>query len=66
MVAGVVALAVLAGAGWYAISQDVRPFRASDQCTAEVGDQSVLLDPSQARYAGLIAAIAVQIGRAHV
>ncbi|HCB07008.1 MAG TPA: hypothetical protein DEQ43_22640 [Nocardioides bacterium] len=62
MVAGVVALAVLAGAGWYAISQDVRPFRASDQCTAEVGDQSVLLDPSQARYAGLIAAIAVQRG----
>ena len=31
MVAGVVVLAVLAGAGWYAISQDVRPFRASDQ-----------------------------------
>src|SRR4029079_9186098 len=41
---------------------DVVPFLAPDQCTAEVGDHAVVLEPSQARYAGLITAIAVQRG----
>jgi hypothetical protein len=42
--------------------KDVLPFLAPDQCTARVGGHSVELDPSQARYAGLITAIAVQRG----
>ena len=59
---GVAVVALLAGVGWFAIRSDVVPFLAPDQCTAEVGDHSVVLDPSQARYAGLITAIAVQRG----
>jgi hypothetical protein len=35
---------------------------APDQCTADVGGHTVVLDPSQAGYAGLISAIAVQRG----
>jgi hypothetical protein len=62
VVAGVVGVAVIAGVSWFAIRSDVVPFPASDQCTAEFGDQTVVLDPSQARYAGLITAIAVQRG----
>ena len=59
---GVTAVALLAGGGWLALRQDVVPFLAPDQCTAEVGEQTVILDPSQARYAGLITALAVQRG----
>jgi hypothetical protein len=65
VVAGGVAVAVvalLAGLGWFAIREDVVPFLAPDQCTAEVADHTVALEPSQARYAGLITAIAVQRG----
>ena len=59
---GVAVVALLAGVGWFAIRGDVVPFLAPDQCTAEVSGRSVELDPSQARYAGLITAIAVQRG----
>ena len=59
---GIAVVALLAGVGWFAIRSDVVPFLASDQCTAEVGDHVVVLEPSQARHAGLITAIAVQRG----
>jgi hypothetical protein len=63
VVGGVAAVALLAGAGWVALrGSDVLPFLAPDQCTAEVGDHTVVLEPSQARYAGLITAIAVERG----
>jgi hypothetical protein len=58
--AGVVVL--LATVGWFAIRGDHLPFLAPEQCTADVGGRTVALDPSQARYAGLITAIAVQRG----
>jgi hypothetical protein len=60
--AGLAVVGLLAGLGWYAVRHDVVPFLAPDQCTAEVGGHAVVLDPSQARYAGLIAAIAVERG----
>jgi hypothetical protein len=60
--AGVVVVALLAVIGWVALRSDVIPFLAPDQCSAEVGGHTVVLDPSQARYAGLITAIAVQRG----
>jgi len=59
---GVAVVALLAGVGWYAVRHNVIPSFAPDQCTAEVGDRTVVLDPSQARYAGLIAAVAVERG----
>ncbi|MDX6371520.1 MAG: hypothetical protein QOD98_508 [Nocardioidaceae bacterium] len=59
---GVAVVALLASVGWLAVRQDVVPFLGSDQCSAEVGGHTVVLDPSQARYAGLITAIAVQRG----
>ncbi|HET6937353.1 MAG TPA: hypothetical protein VFI19_02060 [Nocardioides sp.] len=63
VVAGVVVVALLAVAGWVALrGKDVLPFQAEDQCTATVAGHSVVLDPSQARYAGLISAIAVERG----
>ena len=62
MAIGAAVVALLAGLGWYAIRSDVVPFLAPDQCSAEVGGHAVVLDPSQARYAGLITAIAVQRG----
>jgi hypothetical protein len=55
-------VALLAGVGWFAVRHDVLPFLAPDQCTAEVDGRAVVLDPSQARYAGLITAIAVERG----
>ena len=61
-VAGVVGVALIATVSWFAIRSDVVPFLASDQCTAEVGDRTVALDLTQARYAGLITAIAVERG----
>src|SRR4051794_41906931 len=60
--AGVAVVGLLAGLGWYAVRHDVVPFLAPDQCTAEVGGHAVVLDPGQARYAGLISAIAVERG----
>jgi len=62
VVGGVAVVALLAGAGWFAVRHDVLPFVAPDECTADVGGHTVVLDPSQARYAGLITAIAVQRG----
>jgi hypothetical protein len=59
---GVAVVALLACVGWFAIRGDVIPFLASEQCTADVGGRTVVLDPAQARYAGLITAIAVQRG----
>jgi hypothetical protein len=59
---GVAVVALLAGVGFFAIRQDVVPFLAPDQCSAEVDGHAVVLEPSQARYAGLIAAIAVERG----
>ena len=59
---GGVVVTLLAAVGWFAIRNDVVPFLAPDQCTAEVDGRLVSLDPSQARYAGLITAIAVQRG----
>jgi hypothetical protein len=61
-VIGGAALALLAGAGVVAVRHDVLPFVAPDECSADVGGHTVVLDPSQARYAGLITAIAVQRG----
>ena len=61
--AGVVAVAVLAAAGWVVLrDKGALPFVMPDQCTATVGGRSVVLDPTQARYAGLISAIAVERG----
>ncbi len=59
---GIAVVALLAGVGWFALRNDVVPFLAPAQCTAETEDHSVVLEPSQARYAGLITAIAVQRG----
>jgi hypothetical protein len=61
-VGGIAALALVAGVTWFAVRNDVVPFFAVDQCSAEVGGHTVVLEPSQARYAGLITAIAVQRG----
>lgn len=61
-VAGVVVIALLAVGGWYSFRKGALPFLASEQCTAEVGGHAVVLDLSQARYAGLITAIAVERG----
>ena len=59
----VVTVALLVVVGWVAMrGKDVLPFLAPDQCSADVGGHTVVLDPSQARYAGLITAIAVQRG----
>jgi hypothetical protein len=62
VVSGIVVLALLGGLGWVVLRKDAIPFLASDQCTAEVGGRLVELDLEQARYAGLIAAIAVERG----
>jgi hypothetical protein len=59
---GTAAVALLAAVGWFALRHDVVPFSAPDQCTAQVGDRTVVLDPTQARYAGLITAAAVRRG----
>jgi hypothetical protein len=56
-------LALVAVGGWVVLrGKDVLPFRASEQCSADAGGHTVALDLSQARYAGLIAAIAVERG----
>jgi hypothetical protein len=63
VVTGVLLVALLAAVGWVALrGKDVLPFLAPDQCSADAGGHKVVLDPSQARYAGLITAIAVQRG----
>jgi hypothetical protein len=61
-VVGAVLVAVVATIGWVALRGDHLPFSAPDECHADVDDHTVVLDPSQARYAGLITAIAVQRG----
>ena len=60
--AGVVVVALLAVVGWVALRGDLIPFLADDQCHADVSGHTVVLSPSEARYAGLITAIAVQRG----
>ena len=62
VVGGVTVVALLVGVGWYLVRHDVVPFLLSDQCTAEVGDHTRDAGAAQARYAGLITAIAVQRG----
>jgi hypothetical protein len=62
VVTGVVVVALLAVLGWVVVRKDSLPFLASEQCTAEVDGRLVELDLSQARYAGLITAIAVERG----
>jgi len=62
VVGGVVVVALFAVVGWVALRGDVIPFLADDECHADVGGDTVVLSPSQARYAGLITAIAVQRG----
>ena len=62
MLSGVAVLVLLAGISWVVIRKDAIPFLASEQCTAEVDGRLVELDLSQARYAGLITAIAVERG----
>jgi len=61
VVAGLVAL-VLAVVVGLVVLGDKRPFLTPEQCTARTSDHSVALDVDQARYAGLITAIAVQRG----
>lgn len=60
-VAGLVAAALLAVVGVVVLRDNV-PFLTPEQCTASAAGNSVALDPDQARYAGLIAAIAVERG----
>jgi len=62
VLAGVTVVALVAVVGWVTLRGDVIPLLASEECHADVGDHTVVLEPSQARYAGLIAAIAVQRG----
>jgi hypothetical protein len=62
VLSGVVVVALLACLGWVVLRKDALPFQASEQCTAEVGGRLVDLDLDQARYAGLITAIAVERG----
>jgi len=62
VVAGVVVVVLFAVVGWVALRGDVIPFLADDECHADVDGDTVVLSPSQARYAGLITAIAVQRG----
>src|SRR4051812_826012 len=62
VVAAVVVLVAVVAVGWVALRGNVVPFRADDECRADVDGHTVVLDPSQARYAGLITAIAVQRG----
>ena len=61
VVAGVVVVAALAVVGFVVLRDNV-PFLTSEQCTARAAGHSVALDPDEARYAGLITAIAVQRG----
>lgn len=62
VVLGVLLVAALAVVGWVALRSDVIPFLADDECHADVDGHTVVLEPSQARYAGLITAIAVERG----
>jgi len=61
-----VVLTLLGAVGWWVVRSGlgggVVPFLASDQCEATVDGRTVVLDPDQARNAGLITAIAVQRG----
>lgn len=59
--AGVAVLALLATVGYFLV-RGGPSFVTPDQCTAQAAGHSVALDPDQARYAGLITAIAVGRG----
>jgi hypothetical protein len=59
---GVAVLVLVGAVGWFAQRHGVGPLSPPEECRAEVGDRTVVLDPGQARYAGLITAIAVQRG----
>jgi hypothetical protein len=61
-VVGAAVVVLVVAVGWFAIRGDHVPFITAEQCTADVGGETVALDVSQARYAGLITAIAVQRG----
>jgi hypothetical protein len=61
VVAGFVAVAAAVAVG-LGVLGDKGPFEAPEQCTAHAAGHSVALDTDQARYAGLITAIAVQRG----
>ena len=50
--AGLVVVALVAVAGWVALRGGVVPFLGDDQCSADVGGHSVILEPSQARTPG--------------
>ncbi len=60
--AGIAVVALLAVLGWVALRGDVIPFLGDDECHADVAGHTVVMEPSAARYAGLITAIAVQRG----
>jgi hypothetical protein len=59
---GLATVALLAVVGWVTLRGDTIPFLAPDECHASVDGHTVVLDPSQARYAGLITAVGVQRG----
>ena len=59
--AGVVVVCLVAVIG-FVVLRDKVPFLSAEQCTARAGGRSVVLETEQARYAGLITAIAVQRG----
>ena len=61
VVAGLVAVGLVAVVG-FVVLRDRVPFLSPEQCTARAGGQSVALETEQARYAGLITAIAVGRG----
>jgi hypothetical protein len=61
IVGGLVALGLVAAVG-LVVLRDGAHFLSPEQCTARTSTHSVELDTEQARYAGLIAAIAVQRG----
>src|ERR1700712_4567543 len=60
----VAAVAVVGAAtvGWAVWHGGGDPFTPDDECTAKVGGHEVVLDPEQARWAGLIVAISVDRG----
>ena len=61
VVAGVVAVGLVVVVG-LVLLRDKVPFLSPEQCAARAGGHSVVLETEQARFAGLISAIAVQRG----
>jgi hypothetical protein len=62
VVAAVVALGLAVVVGVRVVTGHGVPFLAADVCRATVNGRTVTLDPQQARYAGLIAAVSVERG----